>query len=185
MTNLSNIEFIGLPDGEVEVRVSGEQPYKLEPTHREFISEFIDLLIAKRLVAFKALEKRYENSKANHRYFEFLIVRGFIKCNFIVFDNRLDIDAYGNLNTEFVLCPRTGECIECGLICNSPVNTELSDREIEVLRLIAEGMENTAIADQLYISKNTVHNHRNNILKKLGASNTADLVRYWFENEFK
>ena len=65
MTNLSNIEFIGLPDGEVEVRVSGEQPYKLEPTHREFISEFIDLLIAKRLVAFKALEKRYENSKAN------------------------------------------------------------------------------------------------------------------------
>ena len=97
-------------------------------------------------------------------------------------DNHLDIDENGNMNTEFILCPRTGECIECGLICNSPANTELTDREVEVLRLIADGNDNMTIAEILYISVNTVHNHRNNILKKLGKSNTAELVRYWFEN---
>lgn len=179
---LRSIEFSGLPDGEVEVRPKGENVFQLTPSHREFITEFIDLLICKRLVALNTLEKRYEKSKANRHYYEFLIVRGFIKCNFIALDNHLDIDEYGNLNTEFILCPRTGECLDCGLICNSPANSELTDREAEILKLIAEGNDNKTIAEILYISVNTVHNHRNNILKKLGKSNTAELVRYWFEN---
>jgi DNA-binding CsgD family transcriptional regulator len=181
---LHNIEFSGLPEGEVEIRMEGKV-FKLEPNHRDFIVAFIQLLISKRLVALNALEKRYAKSKANTIYYEFLIVRGFIKCNFIQLDNHLDIDAAGNLNTEYVLCPRTGECHECGLICNSPANSELSDREKDVLRLIVAGCNNTEIADQLYISQNTVHNHRNNILKKLGMTNTAELVRYWFENEMQ
>lgn len=179
---LRSIESSGLPDGEVEIRPKGEPVYQLTPSHREFITEFIEMLRCKKPVALNALEKRYEKSKANRIYYEFLIVRGFIKCNFIVLDNHLDIDENGNFNTEFVLCPRTGECIECGLICNSPTNTDLTDREVEILRLIAEGNDNMTIAERLYISVNTVHNHRNNILKKLGKSNTAELVRYWFEN---
>lgn len=179
---LRNIEFNGLPDGEVEVRPQGENPFKLDISHRDFINEFIELLIQKRVVAFEALEKRYSKSKENQLYFDFLIVRGFIKCNFITHDNKLDIDDSGNFNTEYVLCPRTGECVECGLICNSPANTELSEREIDVLRLIKDGYDNLMIANMLYISANTVHNHRNNILKKLGKNNTAELVRYWYEN---
>lgn len=179
---LKSIEFNGLPDGEVEVRIQGENAFKLDISHREFINAFIELLIQKRVVAFSALEKRYANSKENQLYFDFLIVRGFIKCNFITLDNKLDIDDTGNFNTEFVLCPRTGECLECGLICNSPANTELSEREIDVLRLIKDGFDNLEIAGKLYISVNTVHNHRNNILKKLGKNNTAELVRYWYEN---
>ena len=181
---LRNIEFSGLPDGEVEVRQDGKV-FTLMPFHREFIDAFIDILINKRVVAFKALEQRYIKSKANDNYYEFLIVRGFIKCNFIVHDNRMDIDDAGNLNTEYVLCPRTGECLECGIICNSPANTELSDREIDVLRLLADGFDNLEIANQLYISPSTVHNHRNNILRKLNKNNTAELVRYWFENNMK
>lgn len=183
--NLRNIEFFGLPDGEVEVRVMNEPSYKLQQSHHEFIDSFIELLIQKRPVAFSALEKRYAKSKMNNTYYEFLIVRGFIKCNFIVFDNHLDIDENGNFNTEFVLCPRTGECVECGLVCNSPVNSDLSDREIDVLRLIVFGNDNNTIAETLSISSNTVHNHRNNILKKLGLNNTADMVRYWYETELE
>ena len=177
---LRNIEFYGLPDGEVEVRIKNESPFKLEITHREFIESFIALLIEKRVIAYENLEKRYSKSHQNHDYFKFLIVRGFIKCNFLVFDNQSDIDENGNINTEFVLCPRTGECPECGLICNSPINTELSIREIDVLRLIKDGCENKEIADKLYISVNTVHVHRNNILRKLGKNNTAELVTYWY-----
>ena len=182
---LRNIEFSGMPDGEVEVREMGKAVYQLTLENLEFINDFYMLLEDKRSVALHALEKRYIKSKANLSYYKFLIVRGFIKCNFIVLDNHLDVDDNGNLNTEFVLCPRTGECIECGLVCNSPIDTELSEREIQVLRLIADGMENVAIADELYISTHTVHNHRNNILKKLGKNNTAELVSYWYKSNLK
>ena len=181
---LQQIEFSGLPDGEVEVRDQGKV-FQLTTQNYEFIDEFIDLLKSKRKIAYSALEKRYIKSKANHSYYKFLIVRGFIKCNFIMLDNHMDIDENGNFNTEFVLCPRTGECLECGLVCNSPANTELSEREIQVLRLIAVGKENVTIADELYISAHTVHNHRNNILKKLGKNNTAELVSYWYKSNLK
>lgn len=45
--------------------------------------------------------------------------------------------------------------------------TELSDREMEVLRLIADGLANKEIADQLYLSEKTVKGHVSNILSKL------------------
>jgi DNA-binding CsgD family transcriptional regulator len=74
-----------------------------------------------------------------------------------------------------------GECKECGLICNSPDNMDLSTRETEILGLIAAGNDNLEIAELLYISINTVHTHRTNILKKIGGNNTADMVRYYYE----
>ena len=57
---------------------------------------------------------------------------------------------------------------------NIPVITR---REKEVLELIAEGMTNNEIARQLFISSTTVDTHRKNLLSKLGAKNTASLVR--------
>ncbi len=45
--------------------------------------------------------------------------------------------------------------------------TELSDRELEVLRLIADGLSNAAIANKLFISEKTVKGHVSNILSKL------------------
>lgn len=53
----------------------------------------------------------------------------------------------------------------------------ITRREKEVLELIAEGMTNIKIAKQLYISNTTVDTHRKNLLAKLGAKNTASLVR--------
>jgi DNA-binding NarL/FixJ family response regulator len=50
-------------------------------------------------------------------------------------------------------------------------------REKEVLLLIAEGMTNGEIAQQLFIGISTVDTHRKNLLAKLGAKNTASLVR--------
>jgi DNA-binding NarL/FixJ family response regulator len=54
----------------------------------------------------------------------------------------------------------------------------LSDREVEILQLICEGLSNQEIADKLFISKRTVDKHRSNILDKTGTNNTASLVMY-------
>jgi len=53
---------------------------------------------------------------------------------------------------------------------------KLSDREKEVLECIATGLTTHEIADKLFISKNTVETHRKNLLYKLKARNTAELV---------
>ena len=54
----------------------------------------------------------------------------------------------------------------------------LTNRETEVLKLIAEGKANKEIADALFISVHTVERHRANIMNKLNLKKTADLVRY-------
>lgn len=56
--------------------------------------------------------------------------------------------------------------------------TGLSEREKEVLGLISEGKLSKEIADQLFISVHTVNTHRQKILKKLGAKNTAEAIKY-------
>jgi DNA-binding CsgD family transcriptional regulator len=54
----------------------------------------------------------------------------------------------------------------------------LSERELEVLRLICQELTTTEIAGKLFLSPRTVEGHRNNILLKTGARNTAGLVVY-------
>jgi DNA-binding CsgD family transcriptional regulator len=54
----------------------------------------------------------------------------------------------------------------------------LSARELEVLGLVSKGFISKEIADRLFISVNTVNNHRQNILEKIKAANTNEAVRY-------
>jgi DNA-binding NarL/FixJ family response regulator len=58
------------------------------------------------------------------------------------------------------------------------VKVELTKREIEILKLIAEEYTNQEIAEKLFISQRTVDTHRRNLIQKLNAKNTAGLVRY-------
>lgn len=58
----------------------------------------------------------------------------------------------------------------------------LSYRELEVLRLIAEGLTNNAIAEKLFVSRRTVETHRQNILEKTQVKNTAALIKYAVEH---
>ena len=55
---------------------------------------------------------------------------------------------------------------------------ELTAREREVLKLIAEGNTNQDIADLLCLSRKTVETHRSNIMDKLSLHKVTDLVRY-------
>jgi len=58
------------------------------------------------------------------------------------------------------------------------IYSELTPREREVLVLIAEGLSNAEIADDLVISVKTVDRHRENIMRKLNMHNRIDLVKY-------
>ncbi|MGI4886389.1 MAG: response regulator [Janthinobacterium lividum] len=55
--------------------------------------------------------------------------------------------------------------------------TGLTSRELEVLKLVAEGLTNNEIADKLFTSKRTIETHRQNIIGKTGAKNTAALIK--------
>jgi len=54
----------------------------------------------------------------------------------------------------------------------------LSDRELQVVELVASGLTNEQISEQLAISKRTVDNHISNILQKTETSNRVALVRW-------
>ncbi len=59
---------------------------------------------------------------------------------------------------------------------------DLSIREMEVFKLIAEGDSNRSIAEKLFISVRTVETHKNNIMKKIGLKTTVDLVKFAIKN---
>ncbi len=66
---------------------------------------------------------------------------------------------------------------------SDPEDINITDRELEVLKLIVNEYTNQEIADELYISVRTVDAHRRNLLQKTGAKNTAGLVKYAIKNK--
>ena len=60
---------------------------------------------------------------------------------------------------------------------------DLSEREVEVLRLIALGHTNSEIAEQLFLSTRTVETHRAHIQQKTRRTSRAELVRYALEHK--
>ncbi|MGZ3885451.1 MAG: LuxR C-terminal-related transcriptional regulator, partial [Bacteroidia bacterium] len=95
------------------------------------------------------------------------------------------------LNNETFLCGKVASiltqdaevAITSSLIrsfsCNGVTVTE---REIEIVKLIAEGYSNKQIADKLVLSTHTVNTHRKNIMNKLAVNNTAGIVMFAVKN---
>ena len=79
--------------------------------------------------------------------------------------------------------PSQGRCWKtiCAT-CSSEILTDswdlLTDREKEVLQLVAEGRSNKEVAAALSLSPYTVETHRGNLMKKLNLHNTAEIVLY-------
>ena len=61
---------------------------------------------------------------------------------------------------------------------DTPDISKLSEREVEVLKHIKDGLSSKEIASQLFLSARTVEVHRSNILKKLNLKNTASLLKF-------
>ncbi len=59
----------------------------------------------------------------------------------------------------------------------SPLLNELTTREVEILTMVASGLNNNEIGERLFISPKTVDTHRTNLMRKLSARNAASLTR--------
>jgi DNA-binding NarL/FixJ family response regulator len=89
-------------------------------------------------------------------------------------------------NNESFFSPSVSKVLLEGLIKRtrkkeeqeSDVYNKLTRREIEVLRLIADGLTSKGISEKLFLSVSTVNSHRTNMMKKLDIHDTASLVRY-------
>jgi two-component system response regulator NreC len=83
---------------------------------------------------------------------------------------------------ENYLNPRLGARLAAQPAHPAGAMDDLSDRETEVLRLIALGHTNTEIAQQLFLSTRTVETHRAHIQQKIHRTSRAELVRYALEH---
>jgi DNA-binding NarL/FixJ family response regulator len=72
---------------------------------------------------------------------------------------------------------QTAEAVERAVEVRQPLS-RLSPRQIEVLRLITEGMTSREIASRLRLSEKTVETHRSAVAQRLGIRDVAGLVRY-------
>jgi LuxR family maltose regulon positive regulatory protein len=97
---------------------------------------------------------------------------------------RLAMDLFEGLTAEFEIA-RVRHFIEtCAVTQERPADTrsksttglELTNREVEVLRMVSEGLNNQSIAERLFLSDHTVHRHLANILNKLNVSTRAAAV---------
>jgi DNA-binding NarL/FixJ family response regulator len=82
------------------------------------------------------------------------------------------------LRGETFLYPRAVKALVRELLSSGDPRDPLTARELEVVKLIAEGYTSRAIAAELVISEKTVERHRSNILEKLGMRDRVDLTRY-------
>jgi len=175
------IEFYNTPTGEVIIKSADESERTLSEKDTCFIQKFIEILREFYPDALNALNEIYGNS-INRRYSNFLMIRRFIKCNLGLYDNRIDLDSNWNFKFEFVGCPLRGECKYDHILCQPKFNSKLSDRQAEVMKLLYEGNTDDQVADELFISLNTVNNHRKNSFKKLKIHSMPEFMRYATRN---
>lgn len=180
------IEFYTTPEGEVTIKEQGQGERSLKESDTVFIQRFLEVLEEFYPEAYAALRNYYARYDGNRTYRDFLAVRRFIKCNFGLYDNMVDIDENWNFRFEFVGCPLRGECKGFNVICNPRFNSNLSESQLRVMELCYRGKTDDEIAESLFISTYTVRNHRKNSFRKLSIHSMAEFMRYANEkNLFK
>ncbi len=102
------------------------------------------------------------------------------------------IDAiYSTLDNKRFLCGKIAAVLtqESEVVINNSLIKSFScngitvtERELEIVKLIAEGYSNKQIADKLILSTHTVNTHRKNIMAKLAVNNTAGIVMFAVKN---
>jgi DNA-binding CsgD family transcriptional regulator len=179
---MSNKEFYITPKGGVKI-TDEHGTHELKPENRGFIIAMIEKIGEFWPLALEAASTAYSKYRHNISYFEFLIVRRFLKCNFGKYDSTLDIDQFGNFHFEEVECPLRGECSHEGVICKPKFNSKLSEREIEIMQLLYEGCIDESIAEKLSISIETIKTHKRNAFRRTGVHSLSEFFLYVKNNK--
>ena len=182
MSNI-NLEFFADTNGTVYVQTEDGSCRIVTERDRELISDVIKRISEIHPKTYDALMKQYAKSNRNKWFQEFLAFQRFVRCNWGNHDRSTqDVGATGVFHYEHVSCPMRGECPLENVVCHPEIDTNLSEREKEVLTLIADGLQAQDIADRLCISINTVNRHRENIKIKTGTRSVAELTTWYYKN---
>ena len=180
---MESIEFYNTPEGVVMYKPLNGPVQELTIDSRKIVTEMMSLIRTRYPVAFKALSELYSSNELNRYLYEFNIVSRFCRGNFGEYDALSpDIDSDGFFHFEEVGCPLRGECRYEGVVCKPKLNTQLSERELEIVALISQGKRAQQIADELCISVKTVCRHRENIKAKLKIRTLPQLASYYLEH---
>lgn len=181
---MTNIEFFhnGKGDTVFAHSLTSGKVAELTPALSELINDLYYTIQERYPKAFEMLLNSFPKQANLHK---FLVVRRFLACNFFINDAQADIDINGNYHLEDVPCPLKA-CVDCSgykVICLPELNTQLSNRELEVARLLASGMTKNDVADKLFVSPHTVDKHRCSIYTKLGIHKEQELASYLLINK--
>ncbi|WP_317162465.1 helix-turn-helix domain-containing protein [Sodaliphilus pleomorphus] len=156
---------------------------KLTENDTDIIAGLLSSISEMYPAAYASLQEEYSRSATNGKYYQFLMVRRFCKCNLGKLDNtKIDL-ANGTFNMERVSCPLRGECKHEGVICCPKFNSKLSEAELRVMRLVYDGLSNEEIAERLFLSPHTIKNHIKSVYAKLGIHEKAEFVKYADKND--
>lgn len=182
------IEYYVSPDGvSINYQTSAGQFGQLTEKDCDKVDNLIEMISTRFLGCIERLEANYSKKITNKpskqvAFEKFRMARRFCKCNLAVIDHVPDIDDNGVMHLEKVYCPMRGECPDENIICNPKVNTGLHKRELEVVRLICDGLTDEQVSERLFISVFTAENHRKNILRKLNLHSKQEIVKWAYEN---
>lgn len=177
----SAMEFYVYED-ELWCRTNDGRNFRVEEDNTEIVSYILNNVRAQYPEAYDDLEKCYQKSAANPRYYHFLMARRFCKCNFGNLDptekDVRNMDDGIRFRFERVACPLRGECPYEGRICMPKFNSNLSKSEYRVMRLLYEGLSKDEISIKLFVSPWTVNSQIRTAYLKLGVHSEAEFVKY-------
>lgn len=182
MNRLLTITEFFTYENEVLVRTADGSVQPLRHTDYELISAMCEYLETFYPKAYAALCEEYKASALNQPYFRFRIVSRFVRCNFGALDNIPDITPSMRCNFEYVPCPLRGECHLDHIVCRPEFNHRLSPAELQVLRLVYDGLTEEAIGERLRLSPHTIHTHVRNAYARLDIHSKAEFIRYAADN---
>ncbi|MBK5285366.1 MAG: response regulator transcription factor, partial [Bacteroidia bacterium] len=174
---------------ELEILLSKKQPHVLlvDQTATEFASSLVFVRELFPLVTVMAINNNAERETILTAFDDGATSYLLKEC-----DRDEIIDAIkATAARERFLCGKIADCLlndkpqsftESSRDFVSCDGARISQREMEIIRLIAEGYNNKEIADELSLSAHTVTTHRKNIMGKLHLNNTAGLVMYAIRN---
>lgn len=158
--------------------LNGGSSEEVTENDHSLIEEILERIETYYPKALKALNECYSKSSLNVPYYNYLRVRRFLRCNFGELDTKDHDDSGGVFNFEKIQCPLRCECKYNGIICLPEFDSKLSDAEMRVMRLYYNNESIDRIADNLYLSGNTVRNHIKASFRKLGIHSQGEFITY-------